>query len=230
MALIRSSLISAASGSIGGLTFLHSAGGMAIRARAVPVNPSTPLQNVVRTLLAFLNSQWIEVLTRVQRAGWDRYANAVPLPGRLGNRRTVTGLAHWIRSQLPRLQAGLSILPNAPNVLDLGAFTPIALTGISSMFQIIQLAFNVNDPWTRSLGAAMLLYVGKPQNPTVQTFRAGYRYADRIDGHPFFPPASPVTLTLPFTVYSGQRLFFRVVVTAGDGRYSGTRCARGTVS
>ena len=113
--LFTSPVIAEGSGSIAGLTASRNRGGNYLRARAVPVNPSTPAQIGVRTQLAVLASRWSSVLTQVARDTWDLYALNVLLPGPLGNPRNVGGLGMYIRTNIPASLAGEPVIDTAPD-------------------------------------------------------------------------------------------------------------------
>lgn len=228
MAVFASPLLSIASGSVGGLTFLPSSGGMALRGKAVPVNPSTPQQNTVRGLLRYLIDYWDHRLTDAQRDAWTLYARNTPRVNRIGHSVILAGPQTWIRSQLPRLQAGLSLVPNAPTLFTVGAFTTISPFTVDSIAQRLIFAFDNTDSWATVSGSAMLVYIARPQNPSVTIIRRNYRFAGLIPGNTFLPPVSPTNIPLPFLFSIGQKCFFRVVVTRVDGRY--TRSASATTS
>ena len=83
--LIKSQLITQASGSIGGLVGSHNAGGMYFRARTIPVNPGSAAQIAVRNIVAQLTAAWTADLTAAQRTAWQTYADNVPTTNRLGD-------------------------------------------------------------------------------------------------------------------------------------------------
>lgn len=230
MAIFDSQIIASASGSVGGLTLLHSRGGLTLRARAVPVNPRKPAQDVVRGLLRYLANYWIENLSIKQRARWDTYAANTPRPNALGHHINVGGLAMWIRSQLPRVQAGLSFSKNAPTQYRTGSFTPVVGVTVASIAQRLIITFDNNDAWARAAGSAMLMFIGRPQNQTINRHRGSYRYSGRLDGNPLFPPTSPANFPVPFRVEIGHKVFFRVAVTLSDGRYTHSQVASATVT
>jgi len=214
----KSQVITEASGSVGGQTFSHNRGGMYIRARAVPVNPGSVYQQAVRNYVAQLTSLWLNTLTAAQRNLWDQYAEAVPLPDRLGEPRNAGGLGQYVRSNVPRLQAGLTRVDVGPTVFNLGAFTNPTIASITAP-TALSLAFDNTDAWASEVGAAMLVYGSRTMNPSINYFKGPYRYADQIAGAAT-PPTSPAAITLPFTQVAGLVCFVRVRVTRADGRLS----------
>lgn len=90
MALIRSSLLSDISGSIGGTTYSRARGGAYARNRTVPINPRTALQEANRDLFAATSTFWSS-LTSEQLQAWNLTAHAFPLTNRLGETYNPSG-------------------------------------------------------------------------------------------------------------------------------------------
>lgn len=218
MALFTSHLISAASGSVGGLTFLGGRGGLLMRAKATPVDPSTPFQSTIRTATSYLVDRWTAILSPSARTQWATYARNVPLRNRLGILRNVGPLPMYLRSNLPRIAAELSVIDKAPNRYDLSSFTPIATAGALALFQSIRVAFNPLDSWTTEPNAAMLIYSSRPHNRSINNFRGSYRLAKRVDGDAAGPPTFPTRFQSPFPFRTAQRLSQTARVTRADGR------------
>ena len=221
MALITSPVISAGSGSIGGLTLSRNKGGMYIRQRAIPTNPNSTYQQAVRQIVADLSNRWLQTLTAAQRTAWDEYAANVPLVNPLGAPRNVTGLNMYIRSNTARVQATLDRIDAAPTEFDLGSFTsptPTVTTGPSQC----SLAFDDTDDWANEDDASLLLFLSAGQNPSLNYFKGPYRLSGGVAGDSVTPPTSPAVISAPFTYASGQKVFIKVTVTRADGRYSGT--------
>lgn len=219
---IKSQLVTEASGSIGGITASHNRGGMYFRGRVIPVNPGTPQQAVIRSHMSQLTSLWLNALTAAQRAAWDTYAENTYIPDALGEPRNIGGLGHYVRSNIPRLQAALARVDDAPTIWNLGDFTAPSITSFSEASQELTLAFNVGDDWVDEDEAAMLVYISRPRNASINYFKGPYRFADLIAGDSTTPPTSPATIAAPFPFVAGQRLFAKINVTRADGRYAAT--------
>lgn len=215
---IKSALITQASGSIGGFTASHNRGGLYLRARATPTNPNTPQQQAVRSFMSTLTSLWLNVLTGVQRAGWDLYALQVPLTGRLGEPHNVGGLSMYVRSNSPRLQAGLPRVDDAPSIFNLGEYTVPTLGIMSEAAQLIPVGFAVTDEWVGEDDAAMLIWTSRPQNLSINYFKGPYRFAGAILGDSALPPASPQDITPAFPFEVDHLVFIRANVVRVDGR------------
>lgn len=207
------------SGSLGGITGSHNASGLYLRARAIPVNPNTVYQQAVRNAVSVLATRWSETLTQAQRDAWDVYAAAVSMVNALGDSIYISGLNHYIRSNVPRLQTGLPIVDDGPTVFTLASFTDPTFA-VDEPNDEVDVSFTNTDDWANEDDAAMLVYASRPQSVSINYFKGPYRYAGKIDGDSVTPPTSPAAIGLPFTCTTGQRLFFKAEVSRADGRLS----------
>lgn len=214
----KSALVTQASGSVGGATFSRNAGGMYIRGRAIPVNPSSPQQQVVRNALTALSQRWIATLTQVQRDAWKVYADNTPITDTLGEARPISANAMYNRCNIARLQAGAAVVDAAPTVYDLGGFTSIVPT-ITASTDLASIAFTNTDAWATAAGGYLLLFASRPENPSISFFKGPYQYMGKISGAAS-PPTSPASFALPFPCAVGQAIFLQVTASQVDGRYS----------
>jgi hypothetical protein len=226
----KSSMVTQASGSVGGLTYSHNRGGMYIRSRATPTNPGSAFQAAVRAFVATLTSAWNDTLTAAQRAAWDTYAENVPMTDSLGEPRNIGGLGHYVRSNVPRLQAGLDRVDDGPTTYNLGEFTAPSFGTISAAGGTAAVNFDTGDDWVDEDDAGMLILLSRGQNPGVNYFKGPYRFTDSIDGDSGTPPTSPASLTAPFALAVGQKLFGQARVSRADGRLSLPFRFNGTVT
>jgi len=216
--LFKSQVYAQASGSIGGITYSHNKGGMYARARAVPTNPNTSYQQVVRSLMSLLSTRWLNTLTAAQRAAWTLYGDSVPVVNRLGEQIYLSGLNHFVRSNIPRAQAGLSYVDDGPTVFAMASFTAPSLV-VNGTTDAMAVTFDNTDAWANEVGGAMFVYIGPPKSPTINYYKGPYRFADLIAGAGT-PPTSPASIDLPFPATSGDKVFSRITVCRADGRLS----------
>lgn len=215
--------VAAVSGSVGGVTYSRNRGGAYMRTRAIPVDPGSTFQNAVRFLVAQLTSRWLDTLTASQRAAWDNYALNVELPNPLGAPRNVGGLAMYVRSNVPRLQASETNFPrvdDAPVIFNLGDFTHPSLGNASEAAQTADVVFENTDDWANEDEAGMLIYGSRAQNPSRNFFKGPYRFAHNVLGDAVTAPTSPASVTWPFPFVATQKVFAQVRVTRADGRLS----------
>lgn len=219
----KGTLIGEASGSISGITASHNRGGQYFRRRATPTNPNSTQQQAVRSLISQLTSLWNNGLTAGDREAWDLYAEAVPLTDKLGDPRNVGGLGMYIRGNVARLQSDATSLPRVdagPMIYNLGDYTAPSIDDPDATAGTIDINFAATDEWANEDDSGMLIYVSRPQNATINYFKGPYRAAGVILGDATTPPTSPATITMPFEVVAGQRVFVRAVVSRADGRTS----------
>lgn len=216
----KGTIIGEASGSVASLTFSHNRGGQYIRQRSVPTDPGSAFQVAVRNFTAQLAARWVNELTESQRAAWDTYAENVLLPDTLGEPRNPGGLAMYNRSNVPRLQAGLARIDDAPTIFNLADLTTPTVDSITAASDEADITFEPLDPWANETGGALLIFASRPQNPSINFFKGPYRFAHAVLGDDTTPPTSPATVSLPFPVAIGNRVFFQVRATTADGRLS----------
>lgn len=218
--LFRSQIITDASGSIGGLTAFRSKGGLAMRSRVVPVNPATTQQLAIRNAMAAAATAW-RGLTQTQRDGWEAYAVATPLPGKLGGTVNVGGEAMFCRCNSIRVQSGLAIVSPPPVATGTGdipglVFNPL----VAGSPGTVSIAFTTGagTTWSNVVGAAMLIYLARTAiSPGRNFFKGPYRYVARINGAAS-PPTSPQIVPALATLASGDKYAGYVRVTRADGR------------
>jgi len=207
-----SQIVTAGSGSIRGCTFSRNRSGAYIRGRVIPVNPTSAQQNIVRAALATLVARWTGTLTVAQRTAWDTWAFNTPQTDALGQSITITGQNAYIKMNAPRIQVGLSIIDTAPVVFAGAVLTPPAIVSATAATDVLSISFTNTALWATLVGGSLLVYVSRPQNPSVLFFKGPYRFMGRINGAAT-PPTSPLPITSTFPFEVGQRVhaFFRAV-------------------
>lgn len=161
-----SQVYSAASGSIGGITYSRNRGGMYTRARAVPTNPNSVRQVAARAGFSAAVRLWTEDLTGAQRDGWRTYADATPFTDSLGSPLVLTGQQAFVRSISALIGAGIEPSNlSAPTIFNTGPFTPTGGSGASytPATNIFEFDFSSWDGLTADVAFA-LIQVGLPAN------------------------------------------------------------------
>lgn len=214
-----SQIVTAASGSIAGCTFSRNRSGQYIRGRSLPVNPNSAQQTVIRAALSTLVARWTSTLTQAQRDAWSTWATNTPQTDSLGNPILITGQNAYIKMNAQRIQVGLSIVDVAPAVFAGAALTPPNLISATASTQALSIAFTNSDTWATIVGGALLVFAGRPQNPSKLFFAGPYRFDARINGA-VVPPTSPAAMTASFPFTVGQRVHVRFVAVQADARIS----------
>lgn len=223
--LFASEHITKASGSVGGVTYSHNAGGMYRRARAVPVNPNSGNQLEIRNALTQLVNAWTNDLTPAQRTAWDLYAANVAVTNALGAAVFRSGQNWYIASNTPRLQAnaklGLSLprVDDAPLIFDRATLTTPTVTGVD-VSSGITVAINTAD--FDSGDAAILVFEGRPQNGSRNFFKGPFRLIESYNNASISPITTlPAQIAANGYVYGAdQNVWIRFVLSQGDGRLS----------
>ncbi len=207
------------SGSLGGITASHGRSGSYLRARVVPVNPNTFYQQEIRNIAGNLATAWVTTLTAIQRAAWTAYADQVAMVNRLGDTIYLTGLNHFVRSNVPRIQAGFARVDDAPTIFALTDVTLPSFT-ISEATQQASVVYDNGDAWAIIDDGFLKCDISRPTNPTINYFKGPYRFTGTVDGDTALPPTSPETMAVPFPVVQNQRVNMLCRGALPDGRLS----------
>lgn len=214
--IYKSQVYTEASGSIGGVVYSHNRGGLYTRARTIPCNPNSAQQMAIRAMVAGLTNHWKLTLMPGQRDAWAWYADQVLIPNALGDPKKIPPLAHYIRSNVPRILGGFLRKDDGPVNFNLGQFTPPAIVKIDATADKIEFSLTIGDEWNVT-GGGLILYTSRPQNPTIGYFKGPYRFATSVAG----PGAgTPQTKDLAFPCTVGQLIYAMWRFTQADGRLS----------
>lgn len=208
------------SGSIAGNTFARNRYGNYVRARTVPVNPSSSRQVKVRAIVAVLTERWNETLTAVQRTAWGTYAAAVVMKNKLGESIKLSGFNHYIRSNCGYVDLGGGYFDDGPTTLSLAQQDPTFAIAASAATQNISVTFDTDLDWVSEPGAGMYLLDGRPQIATRNFFAGPYRGLEWIGGGQPPGPASPQDHTGIFTLVEAQKIWVQARIIRYDGRLS----------
>jgi hypothetical protein len=218
--LFKSPVFSQASGSIGGTTFSHNRGGMYTRNRVVPTDPSSSRQQAIRAAMGVLAPYWSLTLGEADRALWNDYAANVAMTNRLGDTVYLTGQQHFLRANIPRLQAGIGVLAAAPINYNLGTFTPPTLGNVEASLEFL-VNFTNTDDWAIAVGGYLLIYTGQMKSPGVGFYRGPWRYTTKVAGA-VVPPTSPEDIlgSEGWELSTGSKTWVQCRIIQVDGRLS----------
>jgi hypothetical protein len=217
--LIKSAILTQGSGSVGGMTLSHNSGGLYLRARTIPTDPGSVFQTVVRNAMSLLSTRWSNGLTPAQRDAWGVYGSNVPMTNPLGDPINLSGISHYVRSNVPRIQAGMAIVDDGPVIYTL-APQEATLYSASEATQLISVQYLDGRDWASETGSALLIFASRPQQPSINFFKGPYRLAGTIDGVTGTPPLTPQDVSAPFPFVDGHRIYMNARVTRADGRLS----------
>jgi hypothetical protein len=226
--LFKSALVTQASGSVGGVTAAHNAGGLYLRARSIPVNPNTPAQQAARNAMAQLTTRWQQTLTAAQRTAWSTYAANVPLVNSLGDARLVSGMNMYVRSNAPRVVAGADVVDAGPTTYSLATFTPVTATG-SEGGADIDVEYTDTDDWAIAEGGHLIVQASAQISPTINFFKGPFVFAATADGAAV-APASPLNIPRSPADTEGNKVYIRVRASNPDGRLSASQIVAITIA
>ncbi|KKM06450.1 hypothetical protein LCGC14_1743850, partial [marine sediment metagenome] len=173
----------------------------------------------VRNAVASLVNHWHDTLTAGQRTDWETYAANTAFVNRLGDPTFLSGINQYVRSNVPRIQALLARVDDAPATFNTGEFTAISIVFSEALGQLV-FSFQATDAWNNEDGSALIAWSARPQNDTINFFKGPYRKAGVILGSLALPLASPQNMVPPFLAVEDQKLFGTVRISRADGRLS----------
>lgn len=235
----KSENMTQASGSIAGVTYAHTKGGVLYRrARAIPTNPASANQTLVRTIFTFLVNYW-QTLSASVRNGWETYAANVTVVNSLGDAVNNSGFNWFIAVNTPRLQSSFKLsqtvplVDTAPSIFNRGSLavvttTPTETSGLS-------VAYDDTEDWADVDGAALFVYQGKPVNATRNFFKGPYRLVGVVLGDSTTPPTSPLVIapaslaTYGYSIAEDQAVAVAVSLANADGRLTSRQLQGPTV-
>lgn len=211
-------------GSAGGITIARNRFGSYVRSRTKPVNPKSPRQVAIRVIMMFLAESWRESpMTDLIRAAWQTYADSVNWTNKLGEAVTLTGFNAYMQCQAFRLASGFSFIAGNPVALGLPAGDPtFDVDTLSVATQDANIVFDDTMDWPKTNNALMTLYMGKPQNPTINFFNGPWRLWHTFIGSAGVPITSPQANIgdPPYPLVLGQKVWFEARIGREDFRVS----------
>lgn len=209
------------SGKLGGMVASRNRGGQYFRRKAVPVNPDSTLQVDRRSAFASLIAMWSNDLSDAQRTAWATWAANTPRLDSLGQTIILTGQNAFVGCNTLRIIAGQAPLLAAPTIFNRGE--ALSITGAvydAGPPALLDINFAYGS-LTTGPGRA-LLFVGRPQNESVNFFKGPYKFMSSTTftagtANIYFS-ADPADY--PYTYGPGQKIPCRVVTLYDDGRYS----------
>jgi len=213
----KPTLITEASGSMGGLTFSHNTFGAYVRHRVIPTNPNSQDQVAIRLLMPLANAAWL-VLPQATKDAWNAYAYGTPIKDKIGASIRIPGRLMFMRDFILRGQAGMIPPPVVVAHMGLADLSPctIAITAPTTG----SLTFDNGDPWATTTGGFLRLFVSRGKGQGVTFCKGPYLQAANVTGATPVPPTSPKAFTMPWAVQAGQKVFGRVIATDAEGRLS----------
>lgn len=127
MALIKP-ILGEMAGSIAGVTFSHTKGGLSVKRRPTPTNPQSAAQQLVRSYLDELTRQWRDVLDDDQRADWNAFAAIKTERNKLGESVTWSGQQQFVSLNARNLRVGNAVQLLSPPISGPADLATVTLT------------------------------------------------------------------------------------------------------
>lgn len=213
----QSQVYTAASGSIGGITYSKNRGGMYSRARVIPSNPATERQGIARENLATAVAVWTNETSPAQRQAWSSYAIATPTVDALGAQMTLSGQQMFIRSYTQRLLAGLDPVLDGPTLSGLGN-TP-QLVGDPVLDASTQAITGLAEAPAVTVDDFLSVYMSRPVPPSRTAAHEPTRFCGSNVGVAI-GAAWNMDNPSAFVVTAGQLVRLKIVALWADGRIS----------
>ena len=192
------------SGSVSGQTASRNRFGQYLRTRAIPVNPSSAAQGLVRTRMSTNSAAW-RILTSAQRAGWQDLGLSMVRTDSLGQSYSLQGNQAYASVNNNRLLCGLAVVADAPAIA-----TPVNV--VTCTVTLTAAAFSLAYTAT-PLGAATYLAVfASPQRSAGRNYEGDLRFIKLSAA----AGASPRVITTDYTAkvglpVVGNRIFLSLV-------------------
>lgn len=179
------------SGSLAGQTASRNRFGQYERTRAIPVNPASGAQGLVRARMAANSAAW-RALTSAQRAGWTGLGVSMVRSDSLGQTYSLQGNQAYASVNNLRLETGLTVVADAPALV-----TPPVITGI--VLTLTAIAFSIAYTPTPMPAATYLAVFASPQRSAGRNFESDYRFMkiSAVAG------ASPLAILAEYTAKFG---------------------------
>lgn len=219
---IKSALLTQMSGSIGGMTGSHNSAGLYLRARTIPVNPSSAQQQVVRMYFDQTVTYWTETLTEPERESWRAYAANTPMIDKLGDPIFLSGQQQFVRSGSMYLLGGgtLATIATAPILNNTGDPGTLGLSELTSSVFIGTVAGA--PAWAAEDAANLFAFISMPQNPSVNFYKGPFRLATITAGNSGTPvtawAGNAASSNPPIVFPADTKGFVRVRAQYADGR------------
>jgi hypothetical protein len=192
------------SGSLAGITAGRNRFGQYERSRAIPVNPNSAAQGLVRARMSANSAAW-RALTSPQRAGWSGLGTSMVRSNSLGQSYTLQGNQTYASVNNNRLLTGLAVVPDAPALNTPPVITTVTITLSASAFSI---AFTP----TPTAAATYLAVYASPQRSAGRNYEGDFRFVKLSTAAQASPLAILTEYTAKFGVpVVGNRIFLSII-------------------
>lgn len=197
------------SGSVAGTTSSRNRFGQYRRTRAIPVNPNSTFQGVVRARMSANSAAW-RALTEAQRSGWKDLGASMNRTDSLGQSYNLTGFQAYCSVNNNLAAMGNALISDAPVLTTPDALLTMTITLTSASFSIAY------TPTPLPTGAKLFVFVSE-QRSAGRSFEGDYRLL----------AVSTAAAASPFNALSAYTARFGVPVTGNKIFVSLVVCLNG---
>lgn len=216
--LFKGLLATSMSGKVDGVVASRNKGGAYFRNRSMPVNPNTARQQTIRGRFGNLQTRWRDVLTAQQRTEWEGYATVTTKNNRIGDARVLQGKNWYTGGNILLADAGIAYVDDGPGDFGLADLTEPDNLSVDTAAQELDFDIDGSDPLFGEDGAALNVYISRPQPLSVNSYSGSFQLAGSVLGSSTSAPTGTQTVSLPFPAAAGSRLFVRFKGVRADAR------------
>lgn len=196
------------SGSEAGVTFSRNRFGQYYRRRAVPVQPRTSFQEVVRARMAANAAAW-RALTDAQREAWASLGGMISRSDSIGQAYTMNGFMAYCSVNNNKAAAGDALVSAAPAIVTPGSLATVTLTLTNAAFSLAYTA-------TPLAAATRAFIYCSPQMSAGRNFNGDYTLIAVTAA----AAASPANVLTAYTArhgapVTGNRIFLQIKLYNG---------------
>jgi hypothetical protein len=155
------------SGSLAGSTSSRNRFGQYQRTRAIPVNPNSTQQGVVRARMS-ANAAGFRALTPAQRAGWTDLGLSMSRTDSLGQAYTLNGFMAYCSVNNNNVAAGNAVVSDAPSLVTPSALLTATITLTAAALSVAY------TPTPLPAGCRLFTFVS-PQRSAGRSFEGDFR-------------------------------------------------------
>ena len=196
------------SGSYQGVTSSRNRYGQYVRTRATPVQPRTTFQLNQRARMSTNAAGW-RGITDAQRAGWGDLGLMMSRTDALGQAYTLNGFGAYCSVNNNKLDAGDSVVSDAPSIVTPPDLVTVTLTATSAALSVAYTATPL------AAGVRLFIFVS-PQQSAGRKFNGDYRLLSVTAAAAASPSNILAAYTARFGVpVTGNRLFLSLQTYQG---------------
>lgn len=211
--LFKGSIVTAASGKMGGIVASHNSGGQYFRQFVVPTDPASTQQQQRRVTFGNGSNRWSSTLTEAERNAWNAIAATITAVNALGDPITLSGQQAYVRAYTLAMLAGLTPPDTAPGLTGETPLGTLSLTGLASGTQTIQGLIADAPDWAGDDDGRLLIFLGRGVSPAVSFYKGPFQFVAAEPGNTAAPIVaySQINPATNFQIVAGLRYYVRFV-------------------